>query len=167
MADVEGNKDDAKEEKDTKEEEKANATYSVHNNPCRVLPGQEYAMEWDIPANANLSAAAAPLPKRYVPVMPGRKSGIVLMRNLKKGEPEDLVEMQSLATSPTTPAVGTPTARALAQTMQDDDEISPDEVDPPEPFVYTDENDSSDADGDNAGDKDSGDVTPMAEDTNK
>lgn len=147
--------------KDTKETEaaetqKKDAKFSVHDNPCRVLPGQEYAIEWKIPGDSISSAAA--VAQRYMPVIEDRRSGIVVLRDLKKGDPEDLVEMQSLAASAPTPAVATPTTRALNQTSNEEDEITPDEVDPPEPFMYTDEDSGGDGSKDTTEDKGSGDA---------
>ena len=142
------------------EEKKKVASYSILSNPCRVLPGQEYAIEWEIPREAlsreGAAAASSSTDNRYVPVMKNRKSGIVLVRDLKKGGAEEFVEMQSLSASAPTAAVGTPTARTLDSNLNEDEEITRDEADPPEPFRYTDEEEGDDKGEDG---KPSGDST--------
>lgn len=125
-----------------KEEEKPKkANNTVLENPCRVLPAQEKYMSWDVTMPDSDGKTPS---RRYDPVVTGRVSGIVMVRDRHPSEPEDIVEMQSLA------AVPEPVAAAAAQTpapattaeqdvVDDDDEEEGEEVPVPEPFVYTDE----------------------------
>ncbi len=157
MTDVKEAVEDKKDKKDGKkedaEEEKKNVpSYSILENPCRVLPGQEYAIEWEISGELTASeGSVAASDNRYTPVMPNRKCGVVLVRDRKKGDVEEFVEMQSLSASAPTAAVGTPTARTLDGNVNEEEEITADEADPPEPFQYKDEEESGDRGEDGKG----------------
>jgi len=55
-------------------------TSEIMDNPCRVLPAQERF----------ISGLAG---SRYVPVMPWRKSGIIVLRDTKPDEPEEWLQL--------------------------------------------------------------------------
>lgn len=80
--------------------------------------------------------------------MKERKTGIVLLRDLKSGEEEDFVEMQSLSTAAAPPrgVDGTADVRTLNgnANTNEDDQVADDEAEVPESFVYTDENKDGD-----------------------
>lgn len=128
--------------KDEEKPKKANST--VLENPCRVLPAQEKYISWDVTtpdSEGNLPS------RRYDPVVSGRVSGIVLVRDRKPSEPEDIVEMQSLAAVPEPVNAATqtpgPTTTAEQEVVEEEEEEGED-VPVPEPFVYTDETDAAD-----------------------
>lgn len=129
--------EDKKSGKENESSKKAKLT--IHENPCRVLPAQEKYMSWDV-TTAD-SEGKVPT-RRYDPVVSGRVSGIVMMRDRTPMEPEDVVEMQSLTAVPQ--PVATPQTPAVLPSANepndDDDEEEGEEVPVPEPFVYTDEN---------------------------
>jgi len=142
-------KKDEKVEKEEDEKKKEGAKYKILSNPCRVLPGQEYAIEWEVPSSEGEG-------QRYVPVMKERKTGIVLLRDLKSGEEEDFVEMQSLSTAATPRGVvGTADVRTLNGTSNEEERVADDEAEVPEGFVYTDENKDGDKEDPSAGGGDS------------
>eukprot|EP00741_Cyanophora_paradoxa_P005709 tig00000903_g5533.t1 len=73
------------EEKEKKEEKKApEATSEQLSNPARVVPPQEKHVAW-------------PEGGRYRPVPRGRAAGVVLLRDLKPGEPVELVDLKAPA----------------------------------------------------------------------
>lgn len=120
----------------------------VLENPCRVLPAQEKYMSWDV----TIPDSEGKIPtRRYDPMVRGRISGIVMVRDRTPDDAEDLVEMQSLSSvpqpvaAPQTPVVGT----SGTEGNEDDDEEEGEEVPVPESFVYRDESKDTDrTDGD-------------------
>jgi 26S proteasome regulatory subunit N2 len=124
---------DGKEEVDDSKKEKP--TFAVLNNPCRVVNGQEQNIRWIFEKND------FKLQPRYLPVKVLQSSGILLLRDLRKGEEESLVEMKSLSTAVASPSGGTVTEDTSAgpRVSDDDDDDGPD-VPVPAPFEYTDEN---------------------------
>lgn len=140
--------------KDEKSTRKAEAT--VLENPCRVLPAQEKYMSW----NVTIPDSTGSVPRqRYEPLISGRLSGVVMVRDTSPNDPEDVVEMQSLSTSqppaaaPHTPVVNT----SGADGNEDEDEEDGDDVPVPEPFLYLDEMDKEEKDKE-GGDGGDGDV---------
>lgn len=120
------------------------AKLTVHENPCRVLPAQEKYMSWDVTAPDGDGKVPT---RRYDPVVSGRVSGIVMVRNRTPTEPEEIVEMQSLTTVPQ-PVSTPPTPAVLLNANEpndDDDEEEGEDVLVPEPFVYTDESGDKEA----------------------
>lgn len=134
----------AMEEEKKVEESTKKAKYTVIENPCRVLPAQEKYMSWDVTA----PDADGKVPtRRYEPVVSGRMTGIVMVRDRTPGEPEELVEMQTLNTAPQ--PVSTPQTPAVllnGNEGNDDDEEEEEgeDVPVPEPFVYRDETEGKD-----------------------
>lgn len=128
------------------------ATSTVLENPCRVLAAQEKYISWDVIDGPEMTDGDSAPSKRYLPVVTDRKSGIVVMRDLKRGEPEEFVEMRSLATA-TPPSATAPTTPAVGAVMDDDDaDDDGAELTVPEPFVYTDEIEATDSDAGGAED---------------
>jgi 26S proteasome regulatory subunit N2 len=124
---------DGKEELDDSKKEKP--TYAVLNNPCRVVNGQEQSIRWTFEKND------FKLQQRYLPVKAVQSSGILLLRDLRKGEEENLVEMKSLSTAVASPSGGTVTEDTSAgPRVSDDDDDDGLDVPVPAPFEYTDEN---------------------------
>ncbi|CDF37190.1 unnamed protein product [Chondrus crispus] len=147
-------KDPMEDEKKAVKEEGSpkKAKFTVHENPCRVLPEQEKYMSWNVTA----PDAEGKITRRYDPVVSGRFSGIVMMSDRSPTEPEDIVEMQTLNTAPQ--PVSTPQTPAVLLNANDpndeEEEEEGEEVPPPEPFVYRDEADESKKDDE---EKDGGD----------
>ena len=140
--------EDTKEKEDGKHSEEAKNCPAVLENPCRVLPAQEKYMSWDVTEDLRVgSADEVKGSRRYSPIMKGRVTGIVLVRDAQRGDPEDLVEMQSLTTVPPPQTTAASSGRPLAPTVQAEEDDGGEEVEPPEPFVYTDEENASGGDG--------------------
>lgn len=99
--------------------------FTILDNPCRVLDDQEQYMSWDVDGQSG---------RRYVPVLQGRMSGIVLMRDTKPEEEEDIVELQSVNNT-------NPGTRQSAENEQRSGETEEEgeEVPVPESFIYLDE----------------------------
>jgi 26S proteasome regulatory subunit N2 len=116
---------------------KPKTTFTVLSNPCRVLPGQEKSMRW------SFEKGSTKVEQRYMPVKTGAasSSGIVMVRDLRKGAKEELVEMRSLAsaTQATGSAATEDTSGAVMGDGDDDDDDDGPVVDPPAPFEYADE----------------------------
>lgn len=115
----------------------------VLENPCRVLTAQEKYMSWDV----TIPDGEGKVPtRRYDPIVRGRISGVVMVRDRTPDDAEDFVEMQSLSSAPQpvaapqTPVVGTSDPEA----NDDDDEEEGEEIPVPEPFVYRDESKEED-----------------------
>lgn len=131
------------------------AKFTVHENPCRVLPSQEKHMTWDVTS----SHVDGKTSRRYDPVVKGRFSGIVMMSDRTPTEPEDFVEMQTLNSTPQpVSTTQTPAVPLNANEPNDDDEEEDgEEVPVPEPFVYTDEDEKpgndKEKDGGDSGEK--------------
>lgn len=121
----------------TKKEEKVN--YAVLGNPCRVLSGQEKYMRW------SYENGDTKIEQRYMPLKTGTaaSSGIVLLKDKRPKEKEEIIEMASLLTPGGTPNAdgsnaANNTSPAAALIDEDEDDGPPLEV--PAPFEYTDEN---------------------------
>ena len=65
-----------------KEEVTPEPTEELLANPCRVVPAQEPFIQFLTPEQGAV----------YEPIVPSRTSGYVIVRNLKPGEPEELLE---------------------------------------------------------------------------
>lgn len=135
---TEKNDDSKMDEDKPAEEETKKASFTVHENPCRVLPAQEQYMSWEV------SGESEP---RYEPVVAGRLSGIVLVRDRKPELDEDVVEMQSLSlpqpaanSAPATPVVNGTNASV-------DEEEEGDDVPVPESFIYKDDDEEGKDEG--------------------
>lgn len=143
--------DDVKMEEDKsgmeeeKKEEKKKAKFTVLENPCRVLPAQEQYMSWEVNEESE---------KRYEPVVAGRMSGIVLMRDQKPGEEEDVIEMQVLTVPPPPPTTTAQPAGDNSAAVQEDEEEEDEDIVVPEPFIYRDEDEKPENDDDGDADKD-------------
>ncbi|PXF44863.1 26S proteasome non-ATPase regulatory subunit 1-like [Gracilariopsis chorda] len=130
-------KDDAKmdEDKASKEEKAKIAPYTVLENPCRVLPAQEKYISWDVTGESE---------QRYEPIISGRVSGIVMVRDRKPDLEEEIVPLQTL-TVPSAPAStarqgsGDNEATGGANGQEEDDG----EIAVPETFIYLDEDKSA------------------------
>lgn len=108
--------------------------FTVLENPCRVLSEQEEYMSWDVDGQNE---------QRYVPVLEGRMSGIVMMADRRRGEEEDIIELSSLGNaSGAASAVAQATSPSGADGAEGDDDG--DEVPVPESFVYRDEDEKVD-----------------------
>jgi 26S proteasome regulatory subunit N2 len=138
----EGKKEDiaspvAGEEDVTAASKKSKATHVVLSNPCRVLAGQEKLIRW------SFDKGSTRIEPRYQPVKSGSgaASGIVMLRDMRKGEKEEIVEMRSLASAaPATGSVPTEdTSGAVSADQDDEDEDDGAVIDPPAPFEYSDE----------------------------
>lgn len=124
--------------KPTEEEKAKKADGTILENPCRVLPAQEKYMSW----NVTIADSDGKVPsRRYDPIVSGRVSGIVMVRDKSPNDPEDIVEMQSLAAVPEPVSAPAQTSAPAAEQegVDDDEEEDGEEVPVPEPFVYTDE----------------------------
>lgn len=114
--------------------------YAVLSNPCRVLPGQEKHLKW------TFEKGSFKLNSRYLPIKQkaavSSLGSMLMLRDLRKGELEEFVEMKSLAahgeaSSLVAPTEDTSAAASLEQEDDDDDDIPESEL--PASFEYTDE----------------------------
>lgn len=122
------------EDKASKDQKEKVAPYTVLENPCRVLPAQEKYISWEVTGESE---------QRYEPIIGGRVSGIVMVRDRKPDLEEEIVPLQTL----TVPSATTTTAREAsadngargsANEEEDDGEIAV-----PETFIYLDEDESA------------------------
>lgn len=139
-----GSADDGEEKSVKNGEATKSASAVVLLNPCRVLPAQEKYISWDVTIPDADGKTEA---RRYDPVVKGRVSGVVLVRDRTPDETEDIVEMQSMSS---VPQLQTPVVSTTANDVNDDDdEEDGEEVPVPEPFVYRDESgEANQTDGD-------------------
>lgn len=99
--------------------------FTILENPCRVLDDQEHYMSWNVDGQSS---------QRYVPVLQGRMSGIVLMRDTNPEEEEDFVELQSVNNTLTGTRQGTDNEQRSGGTEEEGEEVPV-----PESFIYLDE----------------------------
>jgi 26S proteasome regulatory subunit N2 len=116
--------------------EKEKPAFSVLENPCRVISGQEHSIQW------SFSKGDTKIEPRYLPVKSAQSSGILLVRDLRKGDDEELVDMTSLsaARQPAHGATVTDISNPMQHASDDEDDDDGPEVPVPSPFDYTDEN---------------------------
>jgi 26S proteasome regulatory subunit N2 len=122
-------------EQDASDLKKEKPMFAILSNPCRVVGDQEQYIRW------SFQSGDVKVEPRYVPVKSAQSSGILLLRDLRRGEEEKLVEMKSLSTvvEPTRGGTLTEDTSTGPRLGEDDDDDGPD-VPVPSPFEYTDEN---------------------------
>ena len=106
-----------------KEEEAPEPAEEILNNPCRVVPAQETHIHFSSESEG----------ARYEPVVPGRTSGYLVVRDLKPQEPEELLEFgnkaaEGVQSEPSEQPAG-PTSTAPATATEE-------EAPPPEEFEW-------------------------------
>ena len=101
-----------------KEEEVPEPTEEILVNPCRVVPAQEQFIQFLKPDQGAV----------YEPVVSSRTSGYVVVRNLKPGEPEELLEFGK----PQTAEEGASSTAPAASSAPMAEEEAP----PPEAFEW-------------------------------
>lgn len=147
---------DKTEEKTEDKDKEVNKGYTVLENPCRVLDAQEELMSWEVTGEPE---------SRYKPVVEGRMRGIVMMRDQRPGEPEVIVEMQSVSQTATATARTTGGETVAVAAAGGEDDSGGEEVPMPEAFVYRDEEEKMEED--DSGDGEKKEDAPPTADTGK
>jgi 26S proteasome regulatory subunit N2 len=101
------------------EEETPEPFEETLSNPCRVVAPQEPFVAFFAPEEG----------ARYMPILPSRKSGFIVVRDMKPGEPEEFLEFGNIPDENLPPATTT-TAPASAPTTSEE------EAPPPEAFEW-------------------------------